>query len=135
MSINHFFNKIKRSFGFETKTIVFIFVVIGVGISAFGLGELSARQRLGLMAKSDNSFISKNDNSNLKSEIKIINLENDKNNNSVLEEKVYVASKNGKLYYRIGCSGAGRIKEENKIYFKTKEDAEKFGYTLSSSCK
>lgn len=135
MSINHFFNKIKRSFGFETKTIVFIFVVIGVGISAFGLGELSARQRLGLMAKSDNSFIFKNDNSNLKSEIKIINLENDKNNNSVLEEKVYVASKNGKLYYRIGCSGAGRIKEENKIYFKTKEDAEKFGYTLSSSCK
>lgn len=135
MSINHFFNKIKSNLGIDTKTIVFIFVIVGVGVSAFGLGELSARQRLGLMAKSDSSFISKDDNSNLESDIQIIDLENDKNNNSISGEKMYVASKNGKLYYRIGCSGAGRIKEENKIYFKTKEDAEKFGYTLSSSCK
>ena len=65
MSINHFFNKIKSNLGIDTKTIVFIFVIIGVGVSAFGLGELSARQRLGLMAKSDSSFISKDDNSNL----------------------------------------------------------------------
>jgi len=55
------------------------------------------------------------------------------NNNS--KEKRYVASKNGKLYYSLGCSGAKRISEKNKIWFATSEEAEKSGFTFSSSCK
>ena len=46
----------------------------------------------------------------------------------------YVASKNGKNYYHISCSGVGRINEENKIYFKTKDDAEKQGFKPSKTC-
>ncbi len=44
----------------------------------------------------------------------------------------YVASRYGKTYYRAACDN--RIKEENKIFFRTKEDAEKAGLILAKSC-
>ncbi|PIP86819.1 hypothetical protein COV42_02680 [Candidatus Campbellbacteria bacterium CG11_big_fil_rev_8_21_14_0_20_44_21] len=47
----------------------------------------------------------------------------------------YVASKNGSKYHLPWCSGAERIKEENKIWFENKEEAEKAGYTPAGNCK
>jgi hypothetical protein len=47
----------------------------------------------------------------------------------------YVASKNGTKYYLPSCSGAKSISEANKIWFSTKEEAEKAGYTPSATCK
>lgn len=47
----------------------------------------------------------------------------------------YVASKSGSAYHLPWCSGAQRIKEENKIYFNSKEDAEKAGYHPAGNCK
>jgi capsule polysaccharide export protein KpsE/RkpR len=47
----------------------------------------------------------------------------------------YVASKNGTKYHLITCPGAKQIKEENKIYFSTKEEALRAGYTPASNCK
>lgn len=44
----------------------------------------------------------------------------------------YVASKNGKTYYKATCSN--RIKEENKIYFQSESDAKKSGFTPSKTC-
>ncbi len=49
-------------------------------------------------------------------------------------EKQIVASKNGEAYYYIWCSGAKRIKEENKVYFSSKEEAEKAGYRPAKTC-
>jgi hypothetical protein len=49
--------------------------------------------------------------------------------------KGYVASKNGTKYHLPWCSGAKRIKEENKVFFATKEEAEKAGYTPAANCK
>lgn len=46
----------------------------------------------------------------------------------------FVASKNGTKYYVPSCGGAGRIKEENKVWFTSKEDAEAAGYTPASNC-
>lgn len=46
-----------------------------------------------------------------------------------------VASKNGKRYYYANCGGINRIKQENRIYFNTKEEAEVKGLTLASGCK
>lgn len=51
------------------------------------------------------------------------------------KEKLFVASKNGTKYHYPWCSGAQSIKEENKIWFDTKEEAEKAGYTPASNCK
>lgn len=47
----------------------------------------------------------------------------------------YVASKNGTKYYLPWCGGVSRIKEENKVWFATKEEAEKAGYTPAANCK
>lgn len=46
-----------------------------------------------------------------------------------------VGSKNGRAYHFPWCSGAQRIKEENKIYFSSKEEAEKAGYKPAANCE
>jgi len=46
-----------------------------------------------------------------------------------------VASKNGTKYYFLHCSGVGRIKEENKIYFNSEDEAIKEKYEIASGCK
>jgi len=50
------------------------------------------------------------------------------------EPPIFVASKNGTKYYLPECSGAKRIKEYNKIYFSSREEAEKAGYEPAVSC-
>jgi len=47
---------------------------------------------------------------------------------------IYVASKNGTRYYLPGCSGVSRIKEENKIWFQTKDQAEARGLLPAANC-
>lgn len=46
----------------------------------------------------------------------------------------YVASKRGKNYYAVSCTGAKTLSEANKIYFATTTEAEKAGYKKSTSC-
>jgi hypothetical protein len=47
---------------------------------------------------------------------------------------VYVASKSGTRYYLPNCSGVSRIKEENKVWFQTKEQAEARGLLPAANC-
>ena len=54
--------------------------------------------------------------------------------NSTTQQGKYVASKSGTAYHYPWCSGAQRIKEENKIWFQTKEEAEKAGYKPAGNC-
>ncbi len=133
MSINHFMNKIKGKSGIDGITFMCLFIIVLVGISSYGLGRLS-------VIESDNSsnVIIKDNN------IPIDNIEYTKNSNlegktnlniQDVKEKMYVASKNGKLYYSIGCSGAKRISTANQVWFASSVDAEKSGYILSTSCK
>ena len=44
----------------------------------------------------------------------------------------YVASRNGKNYYKLSCRNT--IKETNKVYFTSEEDAKKAGFAPSASC-
>jgi hypothetical protein len=50
-------------------------------------------------------------------------------------DALYVASKSGTKYHLPWCSGALRIKEENKIFFTSKNEAEKAGYEPAANCK
>ena len=50
-------------------------------------------------------------------------------------EKKIVASRNGEVYYYIWCKGVKRIKEENKKYFNSKEEAEAAGYRPAKNCE
>ncbi len=47
----------------------------------------------------------------------------------------FLASINGKAYYPKDCAAANRIKEENRIWFNTKEEAEAQGYKPAQNCE
>ncbi|MFA6514837.1 MAG: hypothetical protein WCT42_01060 [Candidatus Paceibacterota bacterium] len=132
MSIPNIFDKIKGKIGVDKITILYLFIIVGVGVGSFGLGRFSANNSL-----NDSEPISIIDNSSIDTSLdknidnnKISNLQSDQP-----QERRYVASKNGKMYYSLGCSGAKRIKKENEVWFSTSLDAEKSGYTRSSTCK
>ena len=46
----------------------------------------------------------------------------------------YVASKNGTKFYLPTCSTAKRIKEENKIWFDTEDEARAAGFEPGANC-
>lgn len=46
----------------------------------------------------------------------------------------FVASKNGTKYYFPSCSGTNRIKEENKVWFVSEEEARENGYEPAKNC-
>lgn len=48
--------------------------------------------------------------------------------------RAYVASKTGSAYHLPDCPGAKQIKEENKIWFATKEAAQAAGYKPAGNC-
>ena len=52
-------------------------------------------------------------------------------------DKRVVASKSAtsKLYHFTWCSGAKRIKEENKLWFATESEAVSAGYSLAANCQ
>ncbi len=54
--------------------------------------------------------------------------------NTEKPDKLLVGSKNGSKYHYPWCSGAKRIKEENKIWFASAEEAKRAGYTPAVNC-
>jgi len=129
MSIPNIIDKIKSKFDIDKITIMYLFIIVGVGISSFGLGKLSVVSNSN---KDDNSLIAKREDSIVNNNIDIGSTPA---TTKSTDKKMYVASKNGKMYYTVGCSGVKRIKLENQVWFNSKIDAEKSGYTLSSACK
>lgn len=122
MSIHNFFNKIKENKAFDKTLFLFSVVIIAVALASFGLGRISSQ--LGKASALEGSIILvEGQESGFPSE------------REVIPEKRFVASKSGTKYYPLDCGGAKRIKEENKIWFATSKEAEKFGYTLSLTCK
>lgn len=49
--------------------------------------------------------------------------------------KTFFASNRGSKYYSTSCSAGKTIKQENRVWFATGEEAERAGYVLSSSCQ
>ena len=118
------------------KDILIITIVILVGLGSFELGRLS-KNNIGSGIKILNANNEKYDEQSVK-EANILSSITATSTKKVLTEdsvgKKFFASNRGSKYYSIGCSGGKTIKQENRIYFTTKEEAEKVGYTLSSSC-
>jgi hypothetical protein len=129
MSINDFMNKIKEKIDIDKMTVLYLFIIVGVGIGSFGLGRISVNNNPN---KDTNIAIKQTEGLPENKDTKDTNIPTSQTQTA---ERVYVASKNGKMYYTIGCGGAKRIKPENEVWFSTKEDAEKSGYTLSLTCK
>ncbi|MCK5022254.1 MAG: hypothetical protein KAR54_03335 [Candidatus Pacebacteria bacterium] len=96
-----------------------IIIIILVGFSAFGLGRLSKIE--------ENKTPIAIYNPNLAS-ISIFS-------QKPLNQQKYVASKTSDKYHAPWCSGAKKIKESNKIWFNSKEEAENAGLSPAANCK
>jgi hypothetical protein len=116
----------------EGKDLLLVFIIILVGLISFGLGRLSKNEPKGDLKI---EYIPQ-EAQVLQSVQTVAQIQEKKALNTTNSSKRnFVASNRGKKYYPANCSAGKSIKEENRIYFETKEEAERKGYELSSSCK
>lgn len=141
MSIQELLLKFKR-LGLRTDMVLILIIVVSTVLS-FALGRMSVQ---GSIPKSLNTTIqSAVVTTGVDSLPEIDNqTQIKKTQTNVLKQTAtpseniqggYVASKSGTKYHLPWCGSAKQIKEENKIWFATKEEAEKAGYTPSANCK
>jgi len=115
------------------KDILIVIIVILVGLGSFELGRLSKENDsngLKIEYRDPNSTQTANV---VSADLKTQNL-SDSAYTTNSSNKNFFASRKGKKYYTIGCSAGKTIKQSNRVYFTTGEEAETAGYTLSSSC-
>jgi hypothetical protein len=117
------------------KDILIVIIIVLVGLGSFELGRLSK------------------ENSSSGVKIEYPNQDGNQGASAILSEnflqtttkisptiqssagKNFFASSRGSKYYTISCSAGKTIKQENRIYFTTGEEAQQAGYALSSSCQ
>ena len=141
MSIKDFTEKIKLFFGdikdraysrdkgLKIKDDIYIIItIILVGIGSFGLGKLSGFEKnkvpISIQKTQDVMYATV-----IESTAKV-----NQTDSSVQVSGEVVASKSGTKYYYPWCTGVSKIKEENKVWFKSIEDARLTGLTPASNC-
>lgn len=140
-TINNSSLKIKRFF--ETKTahdLYIVLIIILVAFGSFGLGRLSKIEDSRTAVK-----ISYPDQlqAGVYGAFSVQETQPYQEQGTSSESDFYadsykgnfVASKNSDKYHFPWCSGAKRIKEENKVWFETHEEAKAAGYTKAANCK
>jgi len=131
--INSLFGKMVERFK-EKKSLLstdvyVVAIIILVGLSGFGLGRLSNLEegRLSVYIEGGESIQA--------SVGKAVGETLPSQGGSESVAGLLVASKNGSKYHFPWCSGAQRMKEENKIWFDSAEEARRAGYTPAANCK
>lgn len=107
------------------KDILTMIIVVLVAISSFGLGRLSK--------DSENKGLQITEEAKIQQAANVVNTPIGAKQTP--SSGSFFASKRGHKYYKVGCSAGQTIKQENRIYFGTREDAERAGYELSTSCR
>lgn len=131
--ITEYIFKVKQFLKDSRSDLYVAAVIFLVGLASFGLGRLSVLWpekeaiRIGNSKSSELSELSTPNSGEL-------NQLNPLNSLNQLKDK-YVASQNGTAYHFPWCPGAQRIKEENKVWFDTKEEAERAGYHPAANCE
>ena len=134
MSIPYLRDKIKGVGGVDKSLILQVIIIVFVGIGAFVLGRISINiqehENVSIVNREKGSQSSAN-------EIKPSDFTKDDlspNTDLSISSRAYVASKNGKLYYRIGCGASSRILESNQVFFSNETEAQSAGFNPSDSC-
>lgn len=135
--IPNYAEKIKQYIVENRRDLYIATVIFFVGLSGFGLGRLSVLwpekesitignqdARIMNQALTDITAGAQHKATPLDSKLMIPD-----------SNKKYVASKSGTAYHLPWCPGAQKIKEENKIWFQTKEEAESRGYKPAGNCE
>ena len=147
-SIQDSLRKIKDFFkSLTAEDIYIVLIIILVAIGSFGLGRFSrveeGREKVSIhypqvlpaqtglqgagaasalnFYENTSSYVSENTSDNIP-EISS-------------SENKFVGSKNSDKYHYPWCSGAKRIKEENKVWFSSREEAKAAGYVPAGNCE
>ncbi len=141
MSIKDFTEKIKlflgdiknrvysREKGLKIKDDIYIIItIILVGTASFGLGKLSSFEKnkvpISIFKTQDAMYAT----------VMKDTLNNPQPNSIAQTSGGVVASKSGTKYYYPWCSGVSKIKEGNKVWYKSIEEARSAGLTPASNC-
>ena len=127
-------NKVKNKIKPIENELFIALVIISVGFISFDLGRLSKIRENKTPITIENLGAVSAPAKLKETEFRVAPAAETRFQNNQ-EDKLFVASKNGTKYHYPWCSGALNIKEENKMWFSTKEEAEKSGYTPASNCK
>lgn len=114
--------------------LLFVLLLIFSGLSAFGLGRLSAQENkdqrsLVIETVPPEFFIGSEEAGKYTTPE-----EQDRQKTPATDVPFLVGSKNSDKYHFPWCSGARRIKPENSISFSSYEEARNAGYTPASNC-
>lgn len=110
------------------KELYLVVVVILVAIISFGLGRLSKIREEKMPIIIENVALGATSTPPaVKTDIS--------KTTANKSEMIFVASKNGKKYYYAWCESAKIIKEQNRVWFSSKEEVEKAGYEPAVNCK
>jgi hypothetical protein len=133
MNIHDFPNKIKGGVGERKKTLIYIGILVFMTIAAFYLGYVARaetyKESLVAINCPANAYID-----TTKSSVASTAPKTPISSTVPSGSGAYVASKNGTKYYPVACGGAKRIKDENKVFFQTVEQAVSAGYSLAVGC-
>ena len=144
MSINDLTTKIKsfiadvkdqiysKENGLKIKGDLFIvLLLILIGTASFGLGKLSALEK----KKTPISIIKTKELLTATVAESLNDIKTLPTTKTQTQGKgIVLASKSGTKYYYPWCTGVSRIKEENKVWFLSIEDARSAGLTPASGC-
>lgn len=122
----------------NTSMALIALVIILMGFASFGLGRLSAQESSRPELKFyPEGFITTNDGAIVNSKEVIGDEEvgeSEQDNTTSAKQTLYVGSKNSDKYHYPWCSGAQRIKDDNKVWFASVEEAEAAGYVPAGNC-
>lgn len=131
MSISELLKKIKGKANEWLNHEVFtVIVVILVGTASFGLGRMSAVENAKTTFEISGLPLSKE----AKSQDAPASTSSESADKTA-GQATLVGSKNGSKYYFLWCSGAERILEQNRVWFKSVAEARAAGYSPAANCK
>ena len=131
MNLSDKFTKCKDWFQNSEKEIFTVLIIFLTAFISFGLGRLSnlLDKKKPIVIENMPAAISAVLPTTGDSETEFLS------GNLTCESGLLVASKNGTKYYFPWCGAVTKIKEENKIWFSSREEAEKNGYSPAKNCK
>lgn len=127
-----------RFFKSIPESVLITVLVVLVSVVSFALGRISVSENASCqdLIYQEDLFITDNCPNFLQGK----NISDEDADASDEEEEVFdstgtlVGSKNSDKYHYPWCPGALRIKDENKVWFASKEEAEKAGYVPAKNC-
>lgn len=134
MSLPKQVQKIKGFIGFYEHNLltgVHILLLLGVGIGSYLLG---AENALGDQKQGVSVFSPVLEVADAKSPILEVQTLSQAKGEVTRSAGSFIGSQNGTKYHRLDCAGAKTIKEENRIFFATEEEAKRAGYTPAGNC-